>query len=109
VSDESGEEEVYVVPFALTADGHPLPQGGKNKVSTNGGVGVHWRRDGNELFYLSPDGTMMGVEVKTASDSGQVLQYGTPQRLFQTRATNPFAWDVAPDGSRFLIAEQAET
>ena len=110
VSDESGKEEIYVVPFAVASDGHVLSSEGKRRVSTNGGVGVHWRRDGNELFYLSPDGTIMAVDVRngvlSGVDSAPVFRYGSPQRLFRTATTNPFAWDVAPDGQRFLISAE---
>ena len=64
-----------------------------------------WRRDGKELFYISPDWKMMEVKV-TASP---VFQSGTPHALFDTQMvdtgirTGPMSWDIAPDGNRFLI------
>ena len=64
-----------------------------------------WRRDGKELFYISPDSEMMAVQVETAP----VFHAGNPQALFQTEIvdtgirTGPMSWDVAPDGKRFLI------
>ena len=98
-SNESGLSEIYVIPFP------PAPAGGRWLVSRGGGVQPRWRRDGRELFYISPDWTMMAVPVVTAP----VFQAGTPQPLFNTEMvdtgirTGPMSWDVAPDGKRFLI------
>ena len=44
VSDESGRFEVYLQPY---------PTGERLAVSTAGGNGPVWRRDGKALFYLS--------------------------------------------------------
>jgi hypothetical protein len=74
-------------------------------VSQGGGVMPRWRRDGKELFYISPDSEMMAVPI----DSGPVFHSGNPQPLFQTDIidtgirTGPMSWDLAPDGKRFLI------
>jgi hypothetical protein len=74
-------------------------------VSRDGGVQPRWRRDGRELFYISPDWTMMAVSVTTRP----VFQAATPQPLFDTQMvdtgirTGPMSWDIAPDGKRFLI------
>jgi eukaryotic-like serine/threonine-protein kinase len=98
-SNESGLSEIYVIPFP------PTPNGGRWMVSRGGGVQPRWRRDGKELFYISPDGTMMAVPVSTAP----VFQAGIPQALFNTDMvdtgirTGPMSWDIAPDGKRFLI------
>lgn len=98
-SNESGLSEIYVIPFP------PSPNGGRWMVSRGGGVQPRWRRDGKELFYISPDWTMMAVPVSTSG----VFQPGTPQPLFNTQMvdtgirTGPISWDVAPDGKRFLI------
>jgi hypothetical protein len=70
-----------------------------------GGVQPRWRRDGKELFYISPDWTMMAVPVSTTP----VFQAGVPQALFNTDMvdtgirTGPMSWDIALDGKRFLI------
>jgi Tol biopolymer transport system component len=58
-SDESGQDQVYVQPFAGL--------GGKYQVSTTGGSQPRWRRDGKELLYISADGKLMAVEVKAGS------------------------------------------
>ncbi len=98
-SDESGREEVYVVPF-------PGP-GGRSLISTEGGTGPRWRRDGREIFYLKR-GTLMATAV---NGQGSVFQAGTVARLFEAsfRTENyqgygtGSVYDVAPDGQRFLI------
>lgn len=93
-STESGEQRVYVVPF-------PGP-GGKWQVSPGGGCYARWRRDGKELFYLSPDNRIMAAEVKTDSSSFAV---GAVKPLFETRVYRSTfgGYDVTADGQRFVI------
>jgi eukaryotic-like serine/threonine-protein kinase len=97
-SNESGQAEVYMIPF-------PPSAGAKWQVSRGGGVQPRWRRDGKELFYISPDSKMMSVEVSTVP----VFQAGDPHTIFQSDIvdtgirTGPMSWDLAPDGNRFLI------
>jgi len=94
-SDESGRDEVYVIPY-------PGP-GGKAQVSTAGGKWPHWNRSGRELFYVS--GTqLLAVEVETSP----VFRRLTPKVLFEVPAfaspgVGNYGYDVAPDGSRFLM------
>ncbi len=90
-TEESGRSEVYVAPF-------PGP-GGKWQVSTNGGFGPAWRRDGKELFYLSSDSKVMAVEIRA---SGTTLDPGVPQVLFEPHPL-AIAYDAAADGQRFLM------
>ena len=103
-SNESGLSEIYVIPFP------PSPSGGRWLVSKGGGVMPRWRRDGKELFYISPDSQMMAVDVST----NPVFQSGNPHALFQTDIvdtgirTGPMSWDIAPDG-RFLIISETST
>ena len=100
-SDESGIFEVYVRPF-------PAP-GGKWQVSTSGGTQPQWRRDGKELFYLSEEGKLAAVEVK----SGSTFDASAPRPLFQARfptASAPFGrtYTVTADGQRFLVTRLME-
>ncbi len=103
-SNESGVSEIYVIPFPLS------PSGGRWLVSKGGGVMPRWRRDGKELFYISPDSQMMAVDVGTR----QVFNSGNPHALFQTDIvdtgirTGPMSWDIAPNG-RFLIISEMST
>ena len=41
-----------------------------------------WRADGEELYYLAPDGTLMAASITTL---GGELVVGTPVALFPTR------------------------
>jgi Tol biopolymer transport system component len=94
VSDESGRNEVYVRTFP--------GNGGKWRISPDGGNSPRWRRDGRELFYVQQD-TLMAVPV-TATPT---FSAGTPVRLFSRRtlATGMLEYDAAPDGKRFVVRE----
>jgi Tol biopolymer transport system component len=96
-SDESGRNEVYVQPY-------PGP-GGKWQISTEGGTEPVWARNG-ELFYRNGD-KMMAVATNTKAN----FSADTPKVLFEghyaTYNTMP-AYDVTPDGQRFLLAKTAE-
>jgi Tol biopolymer transport system component len=105
VSDQSGQPDIWVRPF-------PPGSGGEWQVSTGGGVQPRWRRDGQELYYIAPDGKLMAVPVTI---KGAVFDRGTPVPLFQTQivggGTNAYIrpqYDVAADG-RFLINVTTES
>ncbi len=91
-SNESGRNEIYVQPF-------PGP-GGKSQISTNGGVGAQWRRDGREVFFRSPDNRVTAVPI-TIPANGAAVEAGTPGALFSVRPGSEYA--TSPDGQRFLI------
>jgi len=101
-SNESGSMEVYVAPFPVA--------NGKWQVSTVGGQEPRWRKDGKELFYLSPDSKMMAVSVIT----GTSFASGAPVGLFQTHRRQPissqdiYSYDVSADGQKFLISTQVD-
>jgi serine/threonine protein kinase len=108
VSNETGVDEVYVLPF-------PGP-GGKWQVSTAGGADPRWRRDGRELYYVAPDGRLMAVSIQVGAD-GRALSPGSPVALFQTKLATGAAvnigflsrpqYAVAQDG-RFLMNVTAD-
>jgi eukaryotic-like serine/threonine-protein kinase len=99
-SYESGKDEVYVESF-------PSP-GNRRQISLAGGMQPRWRRDGEELFYLASDQSLMAVAVKTI---GATFDVGRAAPLFRTRIIpqgSQSIWfdtmyDVSPDGQRFLI------
>jgi hypothetical protein len=43
-------------------------------VSTSGGVFPQWSPDGKELFYISPDTTLMAVPIKSVGASLELQQ-----------------------------------
>ena len=76
-SDKSGRREIYVRVFP---DGEI-----EHKVSQEGGVAPRWRADGKEIFFLSPDATMMAARVDTV----QGFNVAAPERLFPTGLDSP--------------------
>jgi eukaryotic-like serine/threonine-protein kinase len=96
---ESGRWEIYLAAFPTFTE--------KRQVSKDGGSDARWRKDGRELFYLSPDGKFMSVDVRT----GNRLENGSPKILFQTsrqvQANGP-DYCVTGDGKRFLFGEPVE-
>ncbi len=118
-SEESGRMEIYVRPFVPapvqpSAAGTPRLRsgqaaeaaGGQWQVSTAGGIHPVWSPDGNELYYLNPQGVMMAAPITV---TGAKFAPGAPAVLFPTRIYGGGVdtgagrqYDVAPDG-RFLI------
>jgi serine/threonine-protein kinase len=94
-SNESGAWEIYVASFPAFES--------RQQVSLGGGVLPRWRRDGRELFYLSPNGAVMSVAVSP----GAVPEFSTPTVLFHSPLTQPAhnldQYDVSSDGQRFLF------
>ncbi|HTY09557.1 MAG TPA: protein kinase [Bacteroidota bacterium] len=94
MSNESGQNELYVVPYPHG--------GGKYQISTNGAdfaVPPRWLPDGRSLIYLSGR-QVMGVHV-TLSPS---FDYSPPQKIFDL----PESWsgsfgDITADGKKFII------
>jgi hypothetical protein len=83
-------------------------------VSSSGGVAPRWRRDGKELFFLTPDfRTVMAVDVTYTP----LFKLGVPVPVFKAAIanklatggadSNSFNWDVTADGKKFLLATAA--
>jgi serine/threonine-protein kinase len=102
-SDESGQNQIFVRPF-------PEVNSGRWQISTSGGDGPLWSRDGREIFYRNGD-VVMAVLVKTAP----TFSLKAPKILFRgTYVSNVFrvgnigfvTWDISPDGKRFLMMKE---
>jgi hypothetical protein len=95
-SNESGQYDVYVVPFPNTA-------AAKWAVSTGGGTEPLWSHSGKELFYRDVAGNLVAVEVQ----SSPTFSLGRSTVLFPARAYLSFArgaqYAVASDDRRFLM------
>ena len=63
ISDESGRWEVYIRRFPGLGD--------VRLISTAGGTRPRWRADGQEIFYLAADRTLMAVGLAAARQSSQ--------------------------------------
>jgi serine/threonine protein kinase len=97
ISSSSGRTEAYVRPFEGSSSRTQL-SAGASMISKDGARAVRWRGDGKEIFYTSPAGDLMSVDVS----SGPAIQAGVPKLLFKAPArTN---WDVTADGQQFLFA-----
>ena len=97
VSDESGEDEIYVRPFP------GLDR--KWQVSTGGGAEPHWREDGAQLIFFKTPWAVEGVSV-LEENSG--LEFSTPFPVanFSRRFVHLFP---DADHTRFLAArDQAD-
>jgi Tol biopolymer transport system component len=105
-SDEENalKGEVYVRPFDATTG---LPGDGKWRVSKDGvNAMIHWRSDGNEIFYRgmeleTNDLVVMSADVSTA----QGFQTAAPKVLF--RLPGPLGGNlnnIRRDGQRFVFA-----
>jgi hypothetical protein len=95
---ESGASQVYVVSF-------PKPEQ-KRQISTEGGVQPRWSHDGREIYFLSPTGKLMVVDITTNS----TLSSGPAHPLFDTGILHGnfdgMQYAVAGDGKRFLIFKE---
>jgi Tol biopolymer transport system component/predicted Ser/Thr protein kinase len=106
-TNESGSTQIVVQSFPdLSRD--------KRQVSTRGGYEPRWRADGRELYYLTPTGTLMSVDVP----AGDAFEPGKPTELFETgiaveaalagRRPDQF-YAVASSGERFLLNRTTES
>ena len=105
-SNESGRYEVYVRPFPDTG-------AGRWQVSRAGGIQPAWNPNGQELFYSDLTPSLIAVAVRA---DGATFSLANPEALFETRgyfAVNNSAigraYDVSPDGERFLLIKQDPT
>ena len=76
-SETKRSPEVFVQSFPAGA--------GPYQISTGGGIQPRWRADGKELFYMTPGGKIMAVDVNTSPR----FEAGIPHALFDTHEVNP--------------------
>ena len=102
VSNDSGREEVYVLPFERSGPRVPI--------SSAGGTEPVWSRDGRELFYRPLDGDGLMI-VDVSSDPS--FEVSSPRLLFGGRyVLDPAAfanYDVAPDGQTFVMVRSDDS
>jgi Tol biopolymer transport system component len=100
-SDEAGAFDIYLRSF-------PEP-GEATRVSEGGGMHPRWREDGKELFYLTPDWTMMAAEMKFEPSPEVVKRTPLFQMVMEDvlrGLSSPY--DAAPDGQHFVVLVPAE-
>jgi hypothetical protein len=98
VSNEAGPNDVFVTAFRFDSATASVTAGESIRISEGGGFSPRWRRDGRELFYLTPDGSMMAVEI----DAKGEFRAGAAKPLFKVPGVIP-EWGVTED-ARFLFA-----
>ena len=98
-SNESGQFEVYVRPYARTALG-------RWRVSTSGGRQPLWSRDGKELYFRDFSAALLAVQVTPSS----AFTATPPVKLLEgSRYRGGGAqlggrtYDLSADGSLFLM------
>jgi Tol biopolymer transport system component len=98
-SDSSGRFEIYVRPF-------PNVSSGQWRISTAGGTRPLWAPNGDEIFFVAPDGAIMGAPVTR----GSTWQAGEATTVVEARyltegALSARTYDVSADGKRFLMVK----
>ncbi len=93
VSNETGRQEIYVVPFPGLGE--------KRQVSTSGGAGGRWLGDRSILYVQPSDGKLFAVDFDAKGDS---IRMTAPRPLFGNKVPPRGPFDVARDGKRLLIA-----
>ena len=101
-SRETGRAEVYVSSFA--------ERGARWQVSVRGGTQPRWRRDGQELTFVSADGELMAATVGNRGSHFEVRDVKPLFRvnMFAGPRLGANAYDVAPNGNRFLVNAAGE-
>jgi Tol biopolymer transport system component len=99
-SNESGQYEIYIVPFPNTATA-------KWAVSRSGGTEPLWSHSGRELFYRDGVGNLVAAEVQ----STPTFSLGRSTALFPAAGFFSFfaapEYAPAPDDRRFLMIQRA--
>ena len=95
-SNETGRNEIYVVPFPNVPDA-------RWAVSAGGGTEPLWSRGGRELFYRNGQGDMVAVRVETEptfSAGPTNVLFSATEYLADNRRHQ---YDVTPDDERFIM------
>jgi eukaryotic-like serine/threonine-protein kinase len=89
VSDESGNPEIYLVPFPDARV--------KVQVSTNHGSQPRWSPDGHQLYYIGKDHAIMATTLRFAVSGPEV---GETRTLFKPDIPQ---FEVSGDGKHLLV------
>ena len=105
-TDASRRFEIVVQSFPEPTTAWP--------VSTSGGTQPRWSPDGSEIYFVSPELTMMAASVRASPGDDRALEVGAPTALFPVQIPGDSLaeivkaqYAIASDG-RFLINESAE-
>jgi len=84
-SPESPTSQIRVRPFDVAGgtDGASWLVPGEANLTM--GLGISWRQDGGELYYLGPNRGVMAVDVRVSPG----VEFGPPRRLFTLQDSAP--------------------
>jgi Tol biopolymer transport system component len=104
VAPDGDTPQVFVTPF-------PGVSASRTLVTPAGGSQPRWAGDGRTLFFTALDGTLMSVTI----DPRAPVKIGPPVQVLTTAyyggltvALRTGAYDVAPDGRRFLMIKELD-
>jgi len=102
-TDESGRFEIFVRPFPMVNDYY-------RQVSTAGGTRPLWSRNGQELFYVSETGAVIGVRLERAASWAATAPTQVVKEGYLTLSSIEVSrqYDIARDG-RFLMIKDGGT
>ena len=92
---ESNSPDVFVEPVVRS--------GARYQVSVRGGAEPHWREDGRELYYMTPDSQIASVEVAAR---GTEWRTGKVEKLFRVAVAEyggTSDYHVTADGKLFVV------
>ena len=100
-SDESGQYQVYVVPFG--------DRKGKWQVSSSSGAIPRWGGDGKELYYVELANGAFSIVAVPVIEQGDQLRFGSQQTLIGNISVATFpSYNVSPDGKRILLSRLSQ-
>jgi hypothetical protein len=101
-SNETGSSEIYIASF---------PDAGERlRVSAAGGSQAVWRRDGRELFFISPRRELMAVAVGSSGTGPNGVTIGVPRPLFRVDIKDHVhAQFDTITGERFLVNRDVDS
>ena len=102
------KHELYVFLAALDGSEARKVSTIDSRVEYADGILVQWRKDGKELYFLSPDDTLMAAAV---DGTGPVFRASLPQPLFKVRVPTRgilSQYQPSDDGQRFLVNTLSE-
>ena len=77
--------------------------GGRWQISASGGSRPVWRRDGKELFFVTPERVLMSVAIESGSAG---FRADAPRPMFKLPGRGWYT--ASDDGRRFLLAAPVE-
>ena len=92
-SNALGHDQIFVMSAG--------DAGGKWQISSDGGALPVWRSDGQELYFLSPEGELMVAGIQ---GDGPTFRFTDPEPLFKLNVLGGYGerFAATKDGQRFL-------